>query len=680
MFAFRYAGRTTSGPARGRGVNKPGAVTNEDRRPSRPVFVSYATPDRKQALSLCKAIERRGTKCWLSTRDVAPGGNYQEEIVRAIRDARAMVLVFSEAANNSDEIKKELSLASRFHVPVIALRIEDVQPSDAFAYELSTRQWIDAFNGWDTSIDSLVHRIGDMPASDSPTKPSVPTHGSKSASASPRRIIVAAVGIAIILLTVVFSWWWLRPTPGAAHSMQVRLTGFTSLSSDLPPTISDTMRDEIIAAFADDGVIAISTAPAAAPGSGPAYALGGTIRHDGNKIRVIARLTNERTGTTLWSNDFTYGGEELPKVPRHIAVDAGTVVRCGLFGASTYRRQLPDPVLADYMQYCYYGGPLDYEPTRGLEFAKRVVSAVPDFSWGWSAITFAAADAYFADPQNPQAESWRSQGLDAAARALRIDDSNSEALAFKSVLVDRANLIGREGLFRQALRARPLSCGCEHLFYGLFLQEVGRISDASQQYQRSAEIIPLEAAAQQNIAEALLVLGRPGDAKSHLESAIDLAPTPNFAGEVTVYEAVMTRDYAGALDVLRRTDGVFPSVEKAPLIAGFVALQHGDAAAKARAIQLLSSTNFNGDGYLSAQLLATLGADHETLKVVTDAVASNQFGARGWFWYPSMNGVIRDPAFPTIADRLGLMNYWRTTRTKPDVCSAKDAPPFCRMI
>ena len=64
-----------------------------------------------------------------------------------------MVLVFSEAANNSDEIKKELSLASRYRMPVIALRIEDVEPSDAFAYELSTRQWIDAFDGWDKSID-----------------------------------------------------------------------------------------------------------------------------------------------------------------------------------------------------------------------------------------------------------------------------------------------------------------------------------------------------------------------------------------------------------------------------------------------------------------------------------------------------------------------------------------------
>src|SRR3569833_3060564 len=142
-------------------MNEPGSVT-DGRSAAGPVFISYASADRKEALSVCNAIERRGRTCWISCRDVAPGQNYQEEIVRSLRSARAMVLVFSDAANNSDEIKKELSLASRNHVPVMALRIEDVEPSDAFAYELSTRQWVDAFEGWDKSIDSLVSRIGQL--------------------------------------------------------------------------------------------------------------------------------------------------------------------------------------------------------------------------------------------------------------------------------------------------------------------------------------------------------------------------------------------------------------------------------------------------------------------------------------------------------------------------------------
>ena len=91
---------------------------NEDRAP--PVFVSYATADRKQALLVCKALERRGTECWIASRDVAPGENYQESIVRALRGALAMCWCFL-LRPTIREIKKEISLASR-SFPVVALR------------------------------------------------------------------------------------------------------------------------------------------------------------------------------------------------------------------------------------------------------------------------------------------------------------------------------------------------------------------------------------------------------------------------------------------------------------------------------------------------------------------------------------------------------------------------------
>ena len=82
-------------------------------------------------------------------------------------------------------------------------------------------------------------------------------------------------------------------------------------------------------------------------------------------IRVITRLTNERSGATLWTDNFNYDGKEVSKVPRHIAVDAGNVVRCGLFGASTYHKPLPDQVLRDYMQFCQ--GHWDPEPAGGAQ-------------------------------------------------------------------------------------------------------------------------------------------------------------------------------------------------------------------------------------------------------------------------------------------------------------------------
>jgi TIR domain-containing protein/uncharacterized protein DUF4189 len=123
------------------------------------IFITYSSKDQKVARTICTALENRGLICWISARNVKPGQNYQEQIVRAIRTARVMVLVFTANANNSNEIKKELALASQNNLVVIPVRIEDVAPNEAFAYEFATRQWIDLFEDWEKSISELVELI-----------------------------------------------------------------------------------------------------------------------------------------------------------------------------------------------------------------------------------------------------------------------------------------------------------------------------------------------------------------------------------------------------------------------------------------------------------------------------------------------------------------------------------------
>jgi uncharacterized protein YecT (DUF1311 family) len=95
----------------------------------------------------------------MSSRDIKPGENFQGSIVRAIREAGVMVLVFSSNANNSDEIKKEMALASQSRKMVIPVRAEDVTPSEDFTYELATRQWIDMFIDWEAAIEKLSQQI-----------------------------------------------------------------------------------------------------------------------------------------------------------------------------------------------------------------------------------------------------------------------------------------------------------------------------------------------------------------------------------------------------------------------------------------------------------------------------------------------------------------------------------------
>jgi hypothetical protein len=139
------------------------------------VFISHSSQDREVAVRLCEALEQRGLGCWLASRDVDPGENFQEAIVKAICTVRAMVLVFTGSANNSDEIKKEIALASHYHLAVIPVRVEDVLPTGAFLYELSTRQWIDAFEDWDRAMSRLTDQIGGMPGGPA-AAPAAPAH------------------------------------------------------------------------------------------------------------------------------------------------------------------------------------------------------------------------------------------------------------------------------------------------------------------------------------------------------------------------------------------------------------------------------------------------------------------------------------------------------------------------
>ncbi len=134
------------------------------------IFISFAAQDRKVANTLCQALESRGFKCWISSRDILPGENFQIAIVRAIRKAKLMLLVFTANSNNSEEMNKELALASQQKLTVVPLRIEDVAPNDAFAYEFATRQWIDFFADWELAMGALASQIANVLGPDAPAE------------------------------------------------------------------------------------------------------------------------------------------------------------------------------------------------------------------------------------------------------------------------------------------------------------------------------------------------------------------------------------------------------------------------------------------------------------------------------------------------------------------------------
>jgi hypothetical protein len=171
----------------------------------RRIFISHSSKDQKLALSVCRALESRGIGCWISSRDIGPGENYQSAIVDAIASAGAMILVFSENANNSNEIKKEVALAGQNQVLIIPVRSEDVIPSGAFRYELVTRQWIDLFDNWEAAIDRIIHQFS-LAAGDRGESATRGTAKSLRTKFGPVRWKTAVVAVAVIGSAAMLLW------------------------------------------------------------------------------------------------------------------------------------------------------------------------------------------------------------------------------------------------------------------------------------------------------------------------------------------------------------------------------------------------------------------------------------------------------------------------------------------
>ena len=492
-----------------------------------------------------------------------------------------------------------------------------------------------------------------------------------------RRGATIAAAFLLSLAAATATWWAQRPTQSAGHGMTVRLSGFQLLSPDLPAALREAVDAEITAAFSIDGVVGVSSESAPTPGTAPAYILGGTIQRDGDTIRVITRMVNERSGETVWSNTANYDGNEASRVPRHIAVDAGNVVRCGLFGASTYHKALPDAVLRDYMQFCEgHWDPNLRDGRRALVPAQRVVAAVPDFSWGWAAV----AGAYWKVAMNANSsrilEEARASGREAADRAIAIDGKNSEALFIKSMLFDPHEWIVREDLFKRAIGAQRLDCGCEYHQYGWMLLNVGRTDEAVEHLHKANNMLALYVYTPLYLAQALVVAGKPDQAKTHFDAAIDLAPNAAFAKRLASNKATQTGD----INLLVDPTLPLPDELRAALLEGHRARATRDTGARAHAVETLLALKEDQQTEAVARLLADLGATREAFQVAARIATTREFPGPTIFWTPSMRGTLADPGFPALASQLGLVKYWTTTRTRPDVCSGEAPPPFCRML
>lgn len=170
------------------------------------VFISYSSKDRTIANMVCALLEERGHPCWIAPRDIVPGTSWGEAIIDGLKNSRIFILVFSQHANTSPQILREVERAVHLGLPIIPFRIEDVVPERSLEYFMSVPHWFDALS---PPVEDHIEKLSEVVAMliDGPKNDYIPgkPRGTKRLSWN-NGLVRAIAGGTVLALLLLAAW------------------------------------------------------------------------------------------------------------------------------------------------------------------------------------------------------------------------------------------------------------------------------------------------------------------------------------------------------------------------------------------------------------------------------------------------------------------------------------------
>ena len=640
------------------------------------MFLSYSREDASQVGPLAAALEGEGHKvCW--DRHISGGQEFADIIERELESADVVIACWTQTSVRSGWVRDEAGVGrdkGRF-VPVSL---------DGCLPPLGFRQYhtID-LSGWDgealsPAFDPLRVSIAEQTGDTHEHKFKPPTRSFRSRDRiKSRHWAIASTATFLLFAGGAFLYPRLLGQSGNVEP-KVAVGQFSLATPDLPREVPGSVGQEIVAAFgAENAVIVISPGDRSAGKKAP-FVMDGSVSRHGPAVRFTVNLRNQRSGVVLWSHAFEQEAADAVAV-RQAAVGASQVVRCGLWGTSSYKKRMPDQALSLYFKWCNEHWSGSTSETAELDAARRVTVAVPDFSFGWSALALAAVP--LAALPSAEAEELRKDARSAARKSMELDSQNPEGYMALAGLLPLDRYTEREELLKKALSVRPTECGCERQAYGDFLASVGRMEEAVQQYERARDMRPLAPFSNLRFAQALYMVGRNEEADRVLTSTLELWPDATSLRLLKIKSALWTRRYGDAIAQLNAPNLPLTSTQRRALIDAFGALKSGNAAMRAKSVAELEA--FARDPRYNDKVvvgvLAALGARNAALRAAANLVRTRSLFDAEVLFEPNMAAARGEPAYGELVRTLGLIGYWRSASIPPDICRDGGRPRFCSL-
>lgn len=476
------------------------------------VFVSYSRHDRKIAHEFATGLEREGFSVWWD-QAIDAGEAFDRATEKALQQARAVVVLWSKRSVESDWVRAEATEA-RATQRLVPVMIEPCKRPVIF--ELIHTADLAGWSGdsadprWRTFVDGLRRTVGQNRQDPGSARQDPVAPAASRKLVSPKVVI----GVAAAVLAIAGVYWALMPrnvgvapapaavpkpaAPVAQTGVTLAVLPFANLSADpAQEYFSDGLTEEIMNRLARIPALRLTgrTSSFSFKGKnedlrqigaklGVGHLLEGSVRKDGDQLRITAQLVRAEDGTQEWSKTYDRNLSGVFAVQEEIATDVAQALQVKLDVGTLNRAQGGTTNVEAYDRYLRwrrFALSENSDPAEIRRMAQQLREAVaidPGFVLAWDAL--ARSLTLLAKRAQPaEASQLRAEAAEARARVA--------ALAPDSWIVqrERAFDLFAEGKWAEAIavskavmESSPRSW--EHTYpYTHFLFAVGRLEETA---------------------------------------------------------------------------------------------------------------------------------------------------------------------------------------------------------
>ena len=379
--------------------------------------------------------------------------------------------------------------------------------------------------------------------------------------------------------------------------------------------------------------------------------LDGTVRKQGNRVRIVAELVNAADGIQLWTRTFDRELKDIFAVQEEIAQAVAESLKVTLLALDSAQKSAPKSVEAHnaYLQGHFHLVRRNAEDFRkAIGYYDQAIELDPEYALAYA--ERAEAWAFLGDltGQRPTAyPKARSDAEKAVAIAPGLAEARS-ALGFVRCFIDWKFAEGLSEL-KRAKELSPANPTANDLLARVIVY-IGRFDEAERQARQAVELDPLSTVTQGNLARVLFSAGKLDEADAVARRAAELQPTgaSNYRWQVLI--AAQRGDGEAALrEAQLEPDEGYRRFELA--VAQYVA---GDRQAADTALADLIAKAREGFAYQIAEVYAVRGEKDQAFEWLQIAFDDRDAGMLGLLVDPLLRSLRDDPRYKNLLLKVGL--------------------------